>query len=302
MKTEDRPIAGIALMLGFCVLAPMGDAAAKLLGGMPLAQVIFVRFAVQAIILFPIVLATGRTWRIPRHVMGLVVLRTLLHMFGIGLMFTALKYLPLADAVAIAFVCPFILLLLGWLFMDEKIGIHRLGACIVGFGGAMLVIQPSFVDVGWPAVLPLGVAVIFSLFIIATRSVAKASDPLGLQAVSGVIACVAMVPVFYFGHWLDEPALSWRMPIGTEWGLLLAIGLLGTFAHLLMTWSLRFAPSATLAPMQYIEIPVATGIGWLVFNQFPNALAAVGIAVTMAAGLYAVWREHYILRNPVPQA
>ena len=58
-----------------------------------------------------------------------------------------------------------------------------------------------------------------------------------------------------------------------------------------MTWSLRFAPSATLAPMQYLEIPIATIIGFLVFTDLPNGLAAVGIAITIAAGVYIILRE-----------
>lgn len=278
-------------MLGFCIVAPMGDAVAKLLSGAPLGQVIFVRFALQVLILAPLIHMAGRSWTIPRKAIGFVVLRTVLHMLGIATMFTALKYLPLADAVAIAFVCPFILLLLGWLFMSESIGPHRLMACAVGFGGALMTIQPSFADVGWPAMLPLGTAVIFAIFILTTRSVAKSIDPFGLQAVSGLIACILMLPLMYLGRWIDEPALHWRIPDQTEILLLLSIGLLGTLAHLLMTWSLRYAPSATLAPMQYIEIPVATFIGWLVFSQLPNTLASLGIAITMGAGLYAVWRE-----------
>ena len=58
-----------------------------------------------------------------------------------------------------------------------------------------------------------------------------------------------------------------------------------------MTWSLRFAPSATLAPIQYLEIPFATLLGCLVFGDLPNGLAALGIAVTVAAGLYVIHRE-----------
>ena len=79
--------------------------------------------------------------------------------------------------------------------------------------------------------------------------------------------------------------------------MLLAIGAIGTLAHLLMTWSLRFAPSATLAPMQYLEIPVATIIGYLVFADLPNGLAALGIAITVCAGLYIVVREHAMSRR-----
>ncbi len=78
--------------------------------------------------------------------------------------------------------------------------------------------------------------------------------------------------------------------------LLLAIGVLGTLGHLLMTWSLRFAPSATLAPIQYLEIPFATLIGFVIFADLPDGLAAAGIAVTMGAGFYVVMRERAIAR------
>lgn len=300
--THDRPILGIALMFGFCIVAPMGDAVAKLLGGTPLGEVLLVRFAVQALILFPLIWVSKRSWRIPPGVMGLVILRTLLHMLGIATMFTGLQYLPLADAVAIAFVCPFILLLLGRVFLHEDIGPHRLGACAVGFLGTLMVVQPSFVDVGLPALWPVATAVIFALFILTTRKVAKATDPLGLQAVSGVIACVLLIPVLWLGDSWQIDALQLPAPTKQQWVLLLSIGILGTLAHLLMTWSLRYAPSATLAPMQYIEIPIATLIGWLVFNQFPNTLAGLGIVVTMAAGLYAVWRERQVSLSQTVEA
>ena len=74
-------------------------------------------------------------------------------------------------------------------------------------------------------------------------------------------------------------------------------GIIGSFAHLLMTWSLRYAPSATLAPMQYLEIPFATFIGWLIFRDLPNGLAAIGIMITIAAGLYIVLRERGVAQR-----
>ena len=73
--------------------------------------------------------------------------------------------------------------------------------------------------------------------------------------------------------------------------------MIGTIAHLFMTWSLRFAPSATVAPVQYVEIPFAAFVGWVVFQDFPNGLALAGIVVTVAAGLYILLRE----RPPVAQ-
>ena len=296
--TQDKPLLGIFLMLGFCVVAPMGDAVAKILGqSIPLGQLLLVRFAVQAIILIPMVWASKLVWRMNGWVLKLAFLRTVLHIFGIGAMFTALQYLPLADAVAIAFVMPFIMLLLGKYILGEDVGARRLIACIVGFIGTLLVVQPSFADVGWPALLPMVVGVNFSFFMLITRKIAKETNPIGLQAVSGVMAVGIMVPALAITAGMGIDALTLIAPTGFEWSMLGAIGVLGTLAHLLMTWSLRYAPSATLAPMQYLEIPIATVIGFWVFKDLPNGLAAVGIAITIAAGVYIILRERAISRD-----
>ena len=300
--TQDRPTLGIALMLGFCVVAPMGDALAKILSNkVVLGQLLFVRFGVQALVLIPIIALTGRIWRMSRRVFLLTLLRTLMHIVGIGMMVSALYYLPLADAIAIAFVMPFIMLLLGHFVLGEEVGMRRMIACAVGFLGTLLVIQPSFQEVGWPALLPLGVAINFALFMLVTRKIAKETDPIGLQAVSGVIALVIMAPVLFLIPDSVVPMLAWdTMLPSSTWTLLIAIGLSGTLAHLLMTWSLRYAPSATLAPMQYLEIPIATIIGFAVFGDLPNTMASVGILIVMASGLYIVFREQAMSRRPEP--
>lgn len=290
-------------MLGFCVLAPMGDALAKLIGqSVALGILLLVRFAVQATVLAPMVAYTKRPWRMSGRTLRLAWLRTLLHIIGIGAMFTALQYLPLADAVAIAFVMPFLMLILGHYVLGEEIGLRRILACLVGFIGTLLVIQPAFDTVGWPALWPLVVAVVFSLFMLVTRHMAKGIDPIGLQAVNGAMAVVILVPLLIglqLGGFasFDLAGLS-----NHEISLLLIIGLIGTTAHLLMTWSLRYAPSATLAPMQYLEIPFATLIGWLVFSELPNSLASLGIAITIGAGLYIVIRERATSRVAPPAA
>ncbi len=299
--STDRPVLGIFLMLGFCVLAPLGDALAKILGhSIPLGQLLLVRFGLQALILIPVVLAAGRIWRLRGRILWLALLRTLLHIAGIGAMFTSLRYLPLADAVAIAFVMPFILLLLGRLVLNEQVGLRRMLACAVGFSGTLLVIQPSFYAIGWPALWPLVVAVTFALFMLVTRQLARDTDPIGLQAVNGVMATALLLPAMLIGDLLEAPGLAVIAPDTHEWLLLLAIGVLGTGAHLLMTWSLRFAPATTLAPMQYLEIPAATVFGWLIFRDLPNALAGVGICITIAAGLYVVLREQAVARRARP--
>lgn len=297
MSQSDRPVLGVLLMLGFCVLAPLGDGFAKYLGAtLPLAVLLVARFLMQVILLVPITVVRGLHWRYTGRVLWLTVARTVLHITGIALMFTALRFMPLAETIAIAFVMPFIMLLLGKYVLGETVGPRRLIACIVGFAGTLMVVQPTFAAVGAPALLPLGVALVFALFMLVTRQIAKEVDAIALQAVSGVIATVVLVVgLVLWGADSGQLALVW--PPRDTWPWLAGIGVLGTCAHLLMTWSLRFAPSATLAPMQYLEIPFATLIGWLMFRDLPNGLAAAGILVTVATGLYVVYREQVTHRR-----
>jgi len=294
----DRPLLGIVLMLGFCILAPLGDAIAKILGpSIPLGQLVLTRFAVQAVVLIPLVMLSRMNWRLSVRAWRLTLIRTVLHILGIGFMFVSLRYLPLADAIAIVFVMPFIMLLLGHFILGEEVGVHRMAACAVGFIGTLLVIQPNFLAVGWVALLPLAVAVLFALFMLTTRQIAKEADPVALQAISGVIAIALLLPLTLWGTLAGFAPASLVMPAPMDWGLLVAIGLLGTFAHLLMTWSLRFAPSATLAPMQYLEIPVATIVGFWLFRELPDTLAALGIMLTVASGIYVILREQATARR-----
>ncbi|WP_299935360.1 DMT family transporter [uncultured Pelagimonas sp.] len=293
---QDRPLLGISLMLGFCVLIPYSDALAKLLGPhLSVGQLVTLRFIFQGLILIPLVILTRRPWRASGRTLALIMARTVLQILGIGLMFTSLIYLPLADAVAIAFVMPFIMLLLGHWFLGEEVGSRRLIACAVGFVGTLLVVQPAFSDVGWPALLPLGVAVDFALFMLITRKISGQTDPIGMQALSAPLALVVLIPLHLLP--LDWPGLSWVTPQPAIWGMVVAMGVVGTLGHLLMTWSLRYAPAATLAPMQYLEIPAATFVGWLIFADLPGPLASLGIAITMASGLYIILREQAILRH-----
>ena len=110
IEISDRPLLGITLMLGFCVVAPLADGVGKILGAyMGIGQLVLVRFVAQLVILAPIVMMFGR-FRWPQgRLAGLMWLRTVFHIIGIGLMFLSLRYLPLADAIAIVFVMPFIL-------------------------------------------------------------------------------------------------------------------------------------------------------------------------------------------------
>ncbi len=298
--SDDNPLLGILLMLGFCVVIPFSDAIAKVLGqDFPLLQLVFVRFATQTVLFVPAAAWSGADLFPTRRVAALTVLRALLQITGLLLMFSALRVLPLADAVAIAFVMPFIMLILGRFFLNEEVGPRRLIACAVGFVGTLMVVQPSFAAVGWSALLPVGVAFAFAFFMLVTRTMARQIDPMALQGASGLMALPLIVPFLFFGVRDGAPLVGWVAPEGGQIWLFLALGIAGSVGHLLMTWSLRYAPSATLAPMQYLEIPVATLVGFAMFRDLPDGLAALGIAVTIGAGLYIVLRERAVSRASV---
>ena len=293
----DRPFLGILLMLCFCLLVPLSDSFAKILGAtVALPVIVLARFLVQGAVLAALAAALRTGLSVPRALWPWVLARTLLFLGGMFLMFAALRVLPLADAVAIIFVMPFMLLILGHLFMGEEVGPMRWIACAVGFAGTLLVIRPNFAEVGAAALMPLGVALIFAVFMLITRRISRGVAPLPLQAVTGLLGSALLLPAVP----LLVPWEAIRAPFTdpVTLGLLLAMGLFGTLAHLAMTASLRFAPAATLAPMQYLEIPFATLAGWAIFGDLPDGMAAAGIALTMGAGVFVIWRERVRARAP----
>ena len=297
-QTPDRPFIGILFVLGFCVFAPISDAAAKALTATtPLLILLLARYISQWILPLPVIFLTRRRIGMSPRVLWIITIRSVIHMGGIAAMFVALRYLPLADTLAIAFVFPFIMLLLGKFFLGEQVGIRRLSACTVGFIGTLLVIQPSFAVVGLPALLPLLVALLFSILVLLTRQIAKDYDPVCLQSMSGFISCVLL-----FVGWIvlgnsGLYALEMVMPEPHQFMTLFYLGFFGTIAHIAMTYAVRFAPSTTVAPVQYVEIPIATLVGWMVFGDLPNGMASVGITVTIAAGLAVIFFEHRAARR-----
>ena len=278
----------IALMLGFCFLAPAGrrDRQAASVIRSPCFQLVFIRFAGQ-VLLVPLALEGSRRIVASPRLLRATAIRTVLHMTGIAALFTSLQYLPLADAVAIIFVMPFVILFLGYFLYGETVGPRRVAAALVGFLGTLLVIQPSFAEVGWPALLPVVVALVFAFFMFVTRGIAKEVDAMALQAVSGVVATViagVLVLVALAAGWMewvyptDARRLADARPSRSS----------APFRTCFSPGPCATLPASTLAPMQYLEIPFATALGWAIFADLPNGLAAVGIAVTVGAGLAVI--------------
>ncbi len=288
----DRPLFGVFLMVGFALIAPGMDALAKLAGDrIPVGQILAFRFCIQAVLLLPIALLFGLLRpQSPIEVLSHFA-RAALILLATAFFFTALRFMAIADAIAIFFVEPFILTLLGATFLGERIGWRRLMACLTGFLGALLIIRPSFAAFGPVALLPLGTAVCFSCYMILTRHTARSLHPVALQAWTALAASVLILPVLVGFQGSGIQPIDAIMPEGRYWAYLVGVGIGSTISHLMVSGALRYAPAATLAPMQYLEIISATILGYLIFSDIMDAQAAIGVAVIVCSGLFVIWRE-----------
>ncbi|MBW6505560.1 MAG: DMT family transporter [Rhodobacteraceae bacterium] len=298
MAHADRILPGVALMIAFCIIAPLIDVASKLAAQeVSVGAVTLGRFVVQAALMAPIILLMRLDWRMSRRAFWLTLARAAVNIGSTYTFVAAVKVMPIADALAIVFVEPFIILLIGKLVLAEQVGPRRLGAAVVGFVGALFVIQPSFAVFGAVALYPLGTAFFFALYILITRALSRHMHPVTMQMHTALAATAICLPLLALGTALGAPSLSLAPPQGIFWLWVFCVGLAATVSHLAMTWALNWAPSATLAPLHYLEIVTATLFGFLVFGDFPNLLTWVGIAIIVASGLYIIFREQWVARQ-----
>lgn len=289
----EQPTKAMLLMILAMLILPGMDAIAKwLTASISAGQVVLCRFVFQTIFLLPFFWSVRTPMRlgdVPLHAArgGLMVV-------GTAVFFTALKYLPIADAIAIFFVAPLILTLLAAVFLGEKVGWRRLLAVIVGFSGALIVIRPNFEVFGWPAVLPLVSATTFSIYLIITRKLSRREEPIRMQFFSGVFGCLIATVAFGVGATMEWPVFAAVTPSQFQWLLLLALALISTVGHLLVVYAFQRGPAGLLAPFQYTEIISATLMGAVFFGDFPDALTWLGVGIITSSGLYVFHRERVV--------
>jgi len=295
---KDTTLQGILLMLAFCALAPLLDVAAKLAAenGVPVGQITAARFVVQTAIMLPVMLVMRLAIRLSPRALAYASLRALFLLVSTYAFVSGIEVMPIADALAIVFVEPFILLILGSMIFGDQVGPRRIAACGVGFLGAMLVIQPSLAVFGYVALWPLVTAFLFAFYMLVTRAMSTWMHPVTMQfhtSWTGVLLCL---PVMILADGSGLRGLDPIWPEGWNWLWLFGVGFWAAVSHMSMTYALKYAPSATLAPLHYSEIVTAVILGYLIFGDFPNAMTWAGIAVIVASGLYIIHRERLAAR------
>jgi drug/metabolite transporter (DMT)-like permease len=199
-----------------------------------------------------------------------------------GFFFAAVQFMPLADALAVSFVYPFIVTALAGLVLGEQVGPWRWSAVVVGFVGIMIIIRPGFAAPSWGIPFALTAGTSFAMIILITRKLAGADPPaLTLGATALVAAAIGSLALPFV----------WVTPAPADWSLMLLGGLVGTGCQLMLVMAYERASAAQLAPFAYVEVVSAAVIGLFLFGDWPDRVTWLGIAIVVASGVVIAWRE-----------
>ena len=298
-----KPVTGIFFALGGGVTLSVNDLAIKALSGSyALHQVILIRaFVGMAIVL-------GVIWFSKAGFRQLRTRRPLDHLFRVSIVmvsnvtyFVGLSLMPLADAVATAFVAPMLVTLMSALILREQVGPRRWAAVAVGMLGVVVMLRP-----GAGVIQPAAILVLISAFCYAsshmmTRRMKDSESAMALSfyvQVGFILLSSAMGLVVGDGKFAGSSDASlaflfreWVWPPMADWPAFLATGISVAIGGLMVSQAYRTLEAALVAPFEYASMPLAIFWGVVVFGQWPDLTAALGIALIGGAGLYTLWRE-----------
>ncbi len=241
----------------------------------------FFRNIVGFIVLIPFLLRQDRSkWKSKRP--GLQFIRAVVGIGALFTWFTALSMLPVADATALSFTSVLFITLGAAIFLKEGLGIRRAIAIGIGFCGTLIIVRPGAGVFDTGALVALGSTVLWAAALLCVKVLARTDTSVTLVFYTNV----------YFTLFSIVPAiLVWTWPDPTQWVMLIAIGLLATLGHLLMTQAYKLADATAVAPVDYSRLIWAAAIGYFWFGEFPDFWTWVGGTVIFASTVYITYRE-----------
>ena len=285
---RSSTLSGILFMLAAITIFSLVNVFSKMMvATYPPAQLFFIRGFAAIATLMPFLardnFAAVRT--VPRP--GLQVLRMMLSVADGMLFFTAIKYIPLADATTCYLAAPIFVTAFSAIFLREHVGWRRWTAVVVGFVGVVIALRPTGAAISWPALIALTGCLCQSIFMIVTRYVRGTSNIF--------LATTQVVGSFVFGGVVS--AFLFVPPTWLLVGLLLISGMINVAAVLCLNRSLILAPASVVAPFQYTMILWAIALGFLVFGDLPSPNTMIGAAIVASAGIYIFLRERTVMRR-----
>ncbi|HMS94573.1 MAG TPA: DMT family transporter [Tabrizicola sp.] len=299
---RSNALTGILLAAGGSIVFSVNDLTIKLLSGdYALHQVILIRAFVALSFILVVIGFSDRGFA------QLATTRPLAHLLRVAIVmvsnvtfFVGLASMPLADAVAVAYVSPIIITLLSIVFLGERVGPRRWAAVIVGMVGVLVMLRP-----GAGVVQPAALLVLFSAVLYATGNlfVRKMGGTESAMCLSFYVQVGFIFVSTTMGLWVgdghlatDDPLWAflfrpWIWPPVADWPLFLATGLSVGIGGLMVTQAYRTVEAGLIAPFEYIGMPAAIFWGLVVFGTFPDRTGWIGIALICGSGLYVIWRE-----------
>lgn len=316
-------IAPRTIGIGCIVLAGMifatGDMLVKFLSaGYPLHQIVWTRAVIglSVILLIFIPLEGGyRNLLTPRW--PLHFLRGSLIVVANVSFFTGIAVLPLAEATSVFFVAPLLITALSVPFLGEKVGLRRVVAVLVGFLGVAVIVRPGTDTFQIAAIAPILAAFAYASVQIIARKIGgteKASTMAFYMQFTFLIATSTAGLTLGDGRYvadIDHPSLifllrPWSWPTSDDWMFLVLIGATTACGSYLISQAYRQVEATTAAPFEYVALPASIFWSIMVFDEWPDLIAFLGIIMIMGSGLYAFRREEARSRvisakNPVPR-
>ena len=261
----------------------IADAIAKWHGqeGFAAVQIVFFRYFFGlipvAIALYVAGFHQVRTNRPAAHVF-----RGVLMSVALALFFWGLKYVPLAEAIAVAFTAPLFITALSVPVLGERVGMARWLAVIVGFAGMLVIVRPG-ADTFQPEMLILvaGTAV-FALGITYTRRLARTETVTTMFTWTTIVAIAVFAPLAWW---------TWKLPQADHLAGFAVLGLIGGMAHYLVIVAYRNAAAAVIAPQEYMALVWGAIIGWIIWSEVPSGWTWLGAAIVAGAGGFIALRE-----------
>jgi len=288
------PLAAILLIVGAVGCFTLLDATVKHLAARyPVSLLVWARYFVQALAMVVWLAPKMGRRLVASPQTGLQLARGAILVASSVFFVNALRLMPLAEATAINYTTPTLVILLSVLILKERMTPPRWAFVVAGLVGMLLIVRPGAAIFHGGAVFALAGAFCYAAYQITTRKLA-AEDPRVTLFYPALVGSVLMTLALPFGE----------APAGIPWadGALIALaGALGTVGHFLFILAFQRAPASGLTPFTYMQIVFATLLGWAFFGQFPDGAALAGMAVIAGSGLLLAWHERRSARAAIEE-
>lgn len=270
-------------MLVSCALlagvAALGRYAA--LQGVPTFQTVFLRLLFALLCFAPLLAHRGLEMLRTDH-LNLYVLRVFVGLGGMTLWFAALAHISVGEVTAIGFLAPIFGTVGAVLFLREIVGWRRIGATLVGFLGAMIILRPGTSEIGAGAWLALGAAFGMAMAGLLIKSLSGKDDPDKVVLIALCLQTpVSVIPAVFVWEWFD-PHL---------WFVYAAMGLTGMLGHITLTRAFRAADASMIMSLEFARLPFAVGLGYAMFGELIDLWTWIGAGVIFVAAVYTARRE-----------